>query len=184
MCCRSPAWQQCTYHLPSLRSVLGERWRPPPKPCIIIFVGWLALNRDPYKELVWSEFSSSGFCCVSLKIEWETIYLPQRIPYTYYFYSIAVNCQPKVYHNIGFLTNGKLSTCCAFRPDLWPLRTSSGGRCGSVVVEVLCYKPEGRGFETLWGIWFFSPNLHNPSSRSRPFVYVILLQKWVPEVEK
>jgi hypothetical protein len=27
---------------------------------------------------------------------------------------------------------------------------------GSVVVKVLCYKPEGRGFETRWGEWFLS----------------------------
>jgi hypothetical protein len=39
---------------------------------------------------------------------------------------------------------------------------------GSVVVEALCYKPEGRGFETGWGelICF---NLHTPSSRTKPW---------------
>jgi hypothetical protein len=25
------------------------------------------------------------------------------------------------------------------------------GACGSVVVKALCYKPEGRGFDSLWG---------------------------------
>jgi hypothetical protein len=29
------------------------------------------------------------------------------------------------------------------------------GASGSVVVETLCYKPEGRGFETRWGEWIF-----------------------------
>jgi hypothetical protein len=32
------------------------------------------------------------------------------------------------------------------------LTIMSGAR-GSVVVEALCYKPEGRGFETWWGEW-------------------------------
>jgi hypothetical protein len=27
---------------------------------------------------------------------------------------------------------------------------------GSIVVRTLCYKPEGRGFETRWGEWFLS----------------------------
>jgi hypothetical protein len=27
------------------------------------------------------------------------------------------------------------------------------GARGNIVVKVLCYKPEGRGFETLWGEW-------------------------------
>jgi hypothetical protein len=27
---------------------------------------------------------------------------------------------------------------------------------GSIVVKALCYKPEGRGFETRWGEWFLS----------------------------
>jgi hypothetical protein len=31
---------------------------------------------------------------------------------------------------------------------------------GSVVVKALCYKPEGRGFETQWGEFL---NLPNPS---------------------
>jgi hypothetical protein len=30
------------------------------------------------------------------------------------------------------------------------------GARGSVVVKVLCYKPEGRGFKYRWGHWFFS----------------------------
>jgi hypothetical protein len=43
-----------------------------------------------------------------------------------------------------------------------------GARC-SVVVEALCYKPEGRGFETRWGEWIFFFNLPNPSGRTRPW---------------
>jgi hypothetical protein len=34
------------------------------------------------------------------------------------------------------------------------------------VVKALCYKPEGRGFETRWGD---SLNLPNPSGRTRPW---------------
>jgi hypothetical protein len=39
---------------------------------------------------------------------------------------------------------------------------------GSVVVEALCLKPEGRGFETVWGVNAFF-NLPNPSGRTRPW---------------
>jgi hypothetical protein len=35
------------------------------------------------------------------------------------------------------------------------IRPYTGAR-GSVVVKALCYKPEGRGFETRWGEWFLS----------------------------
>jgi hypothetical protein len=41
---------------------------------------------------------------------------------------------------------GRFSTCS---------HHVSGAR-GSVVVKTLCYKPEGRGFETRWGEWFLS----------------------------
>jgi hypothetical protein len=34
------------------------------------------------------------------------------------------------------------------------------GERSSAVVKALCYKPEGRGFETRWGVFFF--NLPNP----------------------
>jgi hypothetical protein len=37
---------------------------------------------------------------------------------------------------------------------------------GSVVVKALCFKPEGRGFDTLWGEFL---NLPNPSGRTRPW---------------
>jgi hypothetical protein len=40
---------------------------------------------------------------------------------------------------------------------------------GSVVVKVLCYKPEGRGFETRGGDWFLS-------------IYLILLAALGPGV--
>jgi hypothetical protein len=36
---------------------------------------------------------------------------------------------------------------------------------GSVVVKVLCYKQDGRGFDTRLGDFL---NLPNPSGRSRP----------------
>jgi hypothetical protein len=40
------------------------------------------------------------------------------------------------------------------------------GARGSVVVKALCYKPEGRGFDTRWGDFL---NLSNPSGRTRPW---------------
>jgi hypothetical protein len=39
---------------------------------------------------------------------------------------------------------------------------------GSVVVKALCYKPEGRGFDTLGGELIFF-NLPNLSSRTSPW---------------
>jgi hypothetical protein len=40
------------------------------------------------------------------------------------------------------------------------------GACCNIVVKLLCYKPEGRGFETRRGEFL---NLPNPSGRSRPW---------------
>jgi hypothetical protein len=45
------------------------------------------------------------------------------------------------------------------------LRSGKGAR-GSVVVKALCYKPEGRGFDTRRGKFL---NLPNPSGRTRPW---------------
>jgi hypothetical protein len=45
------------------------------------------------------------------------------------------------------------------------------GACGSAVVKALCYKPEGRGFETRGGEFL---NLPNPSARTRPWGLLIL----------
>jgi hypothetical protein len=54
----------------------------------------------------------------------------------------------------------KLAYLCNFS-----LRTlQRGGARGSVVVEALCYKPEGRGIASRWG-GFFS-NLPNPTGRT------------------
>jgi hypothetical protein len=36
-------------------------------------------------------------------------------------------------------------------------------------VKTLCYKLEGRGFETRWGEWIFFFNLPNPFGRTRPW---------------
>jgi hypothetical protein len=36
------------------------------------------------------------------------------------------------------------------------MKSEEGGEnCGSVVVKALFYKPEGRGFDTGWGDFFF-----------------------------
>jgi hypothetical protein len=55
------------------------------------------------------------------------------------------------------------------------------GARGSVVVKALCYKPGGRGFDTLWGEFL---NLPNPSVRTRSWGLLGLQQKWVPEALK
>jgi hypothetical protein len=47
---------------------------------------------------------------------------------------------------------------------------ASTGARGSIVVKALCYKPEGRGFETRWGEWFLSIYLILPVALS-PGVY-------------
>jgi hypothetical protein len=54
------------------------------------------------------------------------------------------------------------------------------GAHGSVVVEALCYKPEGRVFKTMRGRAFF--NLSNLSSRTRPWVLLSLYQNWVTRI--
>jgi hypothetical protein len=59
----------------------------------------------------------------------------------------------------------------------WANSLGSGAR-GSVVVKALCYKPEGRGFDTRWGEFL---NLPNPSGRTRHWGLLSLEQKWVPE---
>jgi hypothetical protein len=46
------------------------------------------------------------------------------------------------------------------------------GARGSVVVKELCYKPEGRGFDTQLGEIL---NLRNPSGRTRPWGSLSLL---------
>jgi hypothetical protein len=49
-------------------------------------------------------------------------------------------------------------------------RIGRAGASGSVTVEALCYKPEGRGFETRWGEWIFSIYLILPAALG-PGVY-------------
>jgi hypothetical protein len=57
------------------------------------------------------------------------------------------------------------------------------GACGSVVVKALCYKPEGRGFETLWDELIFSIYLILPAALG-PGVYSACIRKRVTELEK
>jgi hypothetical protein len=52
------------------------------------------------------------------------------------------------------------------------------GARGILVLKMLGYNPEGRGFETRWGEIL---NLPNPSGRSRPWGLLSLWQKWVLE---
>jgi hypothetical protein len=49
------------------------------------------------------------------------------------------------------------------------------GARDSIVVETLCYKPEGRGFDSSWDYYYyyyyyylFFYSLPNPSSRTKP----------------
>jgi hypothetical protein len=49
--------------------------------------------------------------------------------------------------------------------DSWAYFIVSIGARDSVVVKALCYKPEGRRFDTRWGEFL---NLSNLSGRSRP----------------
>jgi hypothetical protein len=41
-----------------------------------------------------------------------------------------------------------------------------------IVVKALCYKPEGRGFETQWGKWFLSIYLILPAALG-PGIYSV-----------
>jgi hypothetical protein len=67
-----------------------------------------------------------------------------------------------------------------FRPK-WPLSgeqvvvTKEQGARSSVVVKALCYKPEGRGFDTRWGDFFLiylilpaalGPGVYSASNRN------------------
>jgi hypothetical protein len=64
------------------------------------------------------------------------------------------------------------------------LQIGKGAR-GSVVVKALCYKPEGRGFETRWGEWFLSiylillaalgPGVYSASNRNEYQKHKIML---------
>jgi hypothetical protein len=49
---------------------------------------------------------------------------------------------------------------------IYTLSIWRNGARGSVVVKALCYKPEGRGFDSRWGEFL---NLPNPSGRTRPW---------------
>jgi hypothetical protein len=40
------------------------------------------------------------------------------------------------------------------------------GKIMNYMVKTLCYKPEGRGFDTRWGEFL---NVPNPSGRTRPW---------------
>jgi hypothetical protein len=52
-----------------------------------------------------------------------------------------------------------------------------------VMVKALCYKPEGREFETRLGVWMFSVYLIF-SAVIDPGGSLSLQQKWIPEAEK
>jgi hypothetical protein len=54
----------------------------------------------------------------------------------------------------------------ALQMNLISFRIGSTGARGSVVVKALCYKPEGRGFDTRLGEFLNLPNL---SGRTRPW---------------
>jgi hypothetical protein len=67
---------------------------------------------------------------------------------------------------------------CSFLFLIFHILIYTLGARVSVVVKALCYKPEGRGFDTQWGEFL---NLPNPSGRTRPWGLLSLWQEWVPE---
>jgi hypothetical protein len=65
----------------------------------------------------------------------------------------------------GQLQNGKdLSVCSGASTMELVSALWVKGAHGSVVIKALCYKPEGRRFDTRWGEFL---NLPNPSGRTR-----------------
>lgn len=70
-------WQNvCVLYsnLPFRRSVLGDRFLPPWKPCTIIFTGCFGLKWDAYRDSGSDTFNKSGLVCVSLKPEKVIVY--------------------------------------------------------------------------------------------------------------
>jgi hypothetical protein len=57
------------------------------------------------------------------------------------------------------------------------MKEKKEGERGSIGVEALCYKPEGRVFGTRWGEFFFLlffSSVPNPSRPTRPWDLLIL----------
>jgi hypothetical protein len=69
------------------------------------------------------------------------------------------------------------SNSCAVRIDKGKVFLGAGVSCerSSVMVKVLCYKPEGDGFETRWHKWIFSIYLILPAALD-PGVYSALIR--------
>jgi hypothetical protein len=72
------------------------------------------------------------------------------------------------FHNFeSSFWNDNFNAVFSFTPTFaFSLSLNFYGAHGSVVVKALCYKPEGRGFDSRWGEIL---NLPNPSSRTRPW---------------
>jgi hypothetical protein len=60
---------------------------------------------------------------------------------------------------------------CHLSP-IYQLRFRWSGAPGMVVVEAICYKPEGGRFETRWSNWFFFFILPEPSGRNKYFLFI------------
>jgi hypothetical protein len=107
-----------------------------------------------YLELQWlfliqrcSFYHFVRLCCsppVPPRI-WSIHFLPCVNHFTVW----CISCSVHVLYFTCYLLH--CSLCSHFTESEPPV-----GARGSVVVKVLCYKPEGRRFETRWGEWFLS----------------------------
>jgi hypothetical protein len=95
---------------------------------------------------------------VSSKTQFQLVYLRTDSPKNLYDRRLVdlrayFKVMPGIsQHRCQEIKHGHLIRFCCFVVGV------AGGR-GSIVVEALCYMPEGRGFETRWGEWTLSVHL-------------------------
>jgi hypothetical protein len=114
--------------------------------------------------------------CFHLQVSWETCtYLCPLERAKLYHWTSQSRYAPRLTRRREQLhiRNVVFSSYLEFRtmhkvqkPDDSQCYTPMPRTCGSVVVKALCYKPEGRGFDSRWGEFLHLPN---PSGRTRPW---------------